>query len=141
MDFATPQLLKAGIAATLGKGNRSLAVAEACKETGSVYLATTGGAAAYLAGFVSAARLIAWEDLGAEALYRLELNGMPAYVAIDTQGANLYGRCLDDPHERQGEECQGDVSLGTLECQGKRPLDTCGTLDTCDSQKEGGTHE
>ena len=90
MDFAAPRLMEAGISVMLGKGSRSLEVAEACKRTTSIYLATTGGAAAYLAQFVSKAELVAWDDLGAEALYRLELSGMPAFVAIDTQGANLY---------------------------------------------------
>jgi fumarate hydratase class I/fumarate hydratase subunit beta len=92
MDFATPQLLRAGISVTLGKGNRSTEVAQACKETGSVYLAATGGAAAYLASFVTAVELIAWEDLGTEARRKLTLNGMPAFVALDTFGSNLYQR-------------------------------------------------
>lgn len=90
MDFATPQLLAAGITLTLGKGRRSPQVAHACQQTGSVYLATTGGAAAYLAGFVTAAEPVAWPDLGTEALVRLTLNGLPALVAIDTQGNDLY---------------------------------------------------
>ena len=91
MDFATPQLLAAGITVMLGKGNRSPEVVRACAATCSIYLATTGGAAAYLAGFVTGAEPIAWEDLGTEALQRLILNGMPAVVAIDTWGADLYG--------------------------------------------------
>ena len=90
MDFATPQLLRAGISLTLGKGVRSPEVAAACRETGAVYLVTTGGAAAYLASFVSAAELVAWEDLGTEALRRLTLEGLPAFVAIDSLGNALY---------------------------------------------------
>jgi fumarate hydratase class I/fumarate hydratase subunit beta len=90
MDFATPQLLRAGITVTLGKGARSPAVVAACAQTRSVYLATIGGAAALLAGFVTAAEIVAWEDLGTEALRRLTLNGMPAFVAIDTHGTTLY---------------------------------------------------
>jgi fumarate hydratase class I/fumarate hydratase subunit beta len=92
MDFATPQLLRAGITVMLAKGDRSPAVVDACKETGSVYLAATGGAAAYLASFVTAAELVAWEDLGTEALRKLTLNGLPAFVAIDTKGSNIYQR-------------------------------------------------
>jgi fumarate hydratase class I/fumarate hydratase subunit beta len=92
MDFATPQLLGAGITVMLGKGPRSPTVVEACARTQSVYLATTGGAAAYLAGFVTAAEPVAWEDLGTESLQKLALNGLPAFVAIDTQGADLYQR-------------------------------------------------
>jgi fumarate hydratase class I/fumarate hydratase subunit beta len=94
MDFATPQLLRAGITVMLGKGRRSPAVVEACAETGSVYLATTGGAAALLAGFVSSAEPVTWDDLGTEALCRLTLSGMPAFVAIDTHGTDLYQRAL-----------------------------------------------
>jgi tartrate dehydratase beta subunit/fumarate hydratase class I family protein len=92
MDFATPQMLRAGITVMLGKGARSSAVVHACAETKSVYLATTGGAAAFLAGFVLSAELIAWGDLGTEALQKLVLKGMPAFVAIDTIGNDLYQR-------------------------------------------------
>jgi tartrate dehydratase beta subunit/fumarate hydratase class I family protein len=95
MDFATPRLLRAGITVTLGKGRRSAVVIEACAETGGVYLATTGGAAAFLAGFVTSAELIAWDDLGTEALRRLILEGMPAFVGIDTFGADLWHKGAD----------------------------------------------
>lgn len=87
MDFATPALLKAGINLTLGKGRRSAEVAKACAATGSVYLMTIGGAAAYLASFVQASELLAWEDLGTEALRCLRLDGLPAFVGIDSRGA------------------------------------------------------
>ena len=86
MDSATPALLKAGINLTLGKGRRSAEVAQACADTGSVYLMAVGGAAAYLASFVQASELIAWEDLGTEALRHLTLNGLPAFVGIDSRG-------------------------------------------------------
>lgn len=86
MDAATPALLEAGITLTLGKGRRSEEVAQACAATGSVYLVAVGGAAAYLAGFVEASELIAWEDLGTEALRRLTLQGLPAFVGIDSRG-------------------------------------------------------
>ena len=86
MDKATPALLEAGITLTLGKGRRSNEVAKACAATGSIYLIAVGGAAAYLGGFVEESELIAWEDLGTEALRRLTLNGLPAFVGIDSQG-------------------------------------------------------
>jgi fumarate hydratase class I/fumarate hydratase subunit beta len=92
MDFATPQLLRAGITVMLGKGRRSSAVIEACVQTGAVYLATTGGAAAFLAAFVTASEPVAWDDLGTEALRKLALNGLPAFVAIDPLGSDLYQR-------------------------------------------------
>jgi tartrate dehydratase beta subunit/fumarate hydratase class I family protein len=90
MDFATPQLLSAGITVMLGKGRRSPAILEACVQTGAVYLATTGGAAAFLAGFVTASEPVAWDDLGTESLRKLTLNGLPTFVAIDPLGNDLY---------------------------------------------------
>ncbi|MCL2136240.1 MAG: FumA C-terminus/TtdB family hydratase beta subunit [Coriobacteriia bacterium] len=83
MDGFAPQLYEAGIKLTLAKGKRSEAVAQACKKTGGVYLTTVGGAAALLGRHVLAARLIAWADLGPEALYQLELADFPAWVAIN----------------------------------------------------------
>ncbi|MDR0888413.1 MAG: FumA C-terminus/TtdB family hydratase beta subunit [Coriobacteriales bacterium] len=90
MDFAAPALYEAGITVTLGKGARAREVANACGQTGGVYLAAVGGAAAYLATFVCQSELIAWEDLGTEALRKLTLNGLPAFVAIDPTGTSLY---------------------------------------------------
>lgn len=90
MDFATPQLFEAGIVACIGKGKRSAEVVEACRATGSIYLCTVGGVAAFLAKTVKASELIGWDDLGTEALRRLELQDFPCYVAIDTKGGDLY---------------------------------------------------
>lgn len=90
MDFATPQLFKAGIVAAIGKGKRSPEVAKACQETGSIYLCTIGGVAALLAKSVTESELIGWEDLGTEALRKLELKDFPTYVALDTKGNDLY---------------------------------------------------
>lgn len=90
MDAATPALLRAGIVATIGKGARSDEVRRACVETHSVYLAAVGGAAALLAKHVTAVEPVAFEDLGTEALVRMTLSGFPAFVAIDTEGNDLY---------------------------------------------------
>lgn len=90
MDFATPRLLEAGIVATIGKGTRSKAVADACAHTGSVYFAAVGGAAALLARHVVSAEPVAWEDLGTEALQRVMLRDFPVFVAIDARGNDLY---------------------------------------------------
>jgi fumarate hydratase subunit beta len=92
MDAATPALLRAGIVATIGKGGRSEDVRQACVETGGVYFAAVGGAAALLARHVIAAESVAWEDLGTEALVRMTLADFPAFVAIDTQGRDLYAQ-------------------------------------------------
>jgi tartrate/fumarate subfamily iron-sulfur-dependent hydro-lyase beta chain len=90
MDAWTPPLLAAGIVATIGKGARAEAVRRACVETGSVYLATVGGAAALLGTKVVAAEAIAYPDLGTEALMRLELHDFPVWVALDAEGRDLY---------------------------------------------------
>ena len=95
MDFATPQLYRAGIVATLGKGTRSAAVRDACRENGCVYFVAVGGAAALLATHVVSSQVIAWDDLGTEALRRLELEAFPAFVGIDTQGCDLYQQVAD----------------------------------------------
>lgn len=90
MDAWTPALLRAGIAATIGKGARAEAVRLACAETGAVYLAAVGGAAALLATHVRSAEVVAYADLGTEALVRMELDEFPVWVAIDAIGADLY---------------------------------------------------
>jgi fumarate hydratase class I/fumarate hydratase subunit beta len=90
MDWSTPELLAAGIVATIGKGARSPEVAAACAATGSVYFAATGGAAALLARHVTSAEVVAWPELGTEALRRVTLDRFPAFVAIDTGGVDIY---------------------------------------------------
>lgn len=90
MDFATPQLMEAGIVTTIGKGKRDPLIAEACHREGGVYFACVGGIAALLATHVTDAETIAWEDLGTEALRRLTVKDLPAFVAIDTAGRDLY---------------------------------------------------
>lgn len=90
MDFAARRMYEAGIAATIGKGERDADVARACRDTGGVYFVATGGAAALLAKTVVSAEPVAWEDLGTEALVRLEVVGFPAFVAIDAYGTDLF---------------------------------------------------
>lgn len=94
MDAWTPRLLEAGVAATIGKGARSPEVAAACAATGSVYFAAVGGAAALLARHVTDMETVAWPELGAEALVRVILEAMPAFVAIDVRGDDLYAEAL-----------------------------------------------
>lgn len=92
MDPWTPRLLEAGIVATIGKGARSEEVRLACARHRSVYLATIGGVAALLGGCVLSAIPIAYEELGPEALMRMELDGLPAWVAIDASGNDLFSQ-------------------------------------------------
>lgn len=103
MDAATPALMHAGIVATIGKGVRSAAVREACVRTGGVYFAAVGGAAALLATYVRSAEPVAYDDLGTEALVRMELDGFPAFVAIDSLGADLYAEAPGRWREAMGE--------------------------------------
>lgn len=90
MDFATPALMDAGIVASIGKGKRSDAVREACIRNGGVYFAAIGGIAALLAERVAESEMVAWEDLGTEALRRIKVDKLPVYVGIDTKGNCIY---------------------------------------------------
>ena len=90
MDFATPQLMDASIVACIGKGKRNQAVIDACVRNGAVYFAAVGGIAALLAKHVTVSETVAWDDLGTEALRRIMLDDFPVFVAVDTQGRDLY---------------------------------------------------
>lgn len=90
MDFATGALMDAGIVASIGKGKRSEEVRQACIRNGGVYFAAVGGIAALLAECIQDARIVAWEDLGTEALHEITVKDFPAYVEIDTKGGRLY---------------------------------------------------
>ena len=90
MDKYTPRLLAAGVRAMIGKGGRSSAVKEAIRKYTAVYFATTGGAAALIAKSIKQAEVIAYEDLGAEAILKLTVENFPAIVAHDAQGGDLY---------------------------------------------------
>ena len=86
MDPFTPILLEYGLRAMIGKGSRSPAVREAMIAAKAIYLTATGGAAAYLSEFITEASVVAYDDLGPEAIRRLELKGMPLVVGVDSQG-------------------------------------------------------
>jgi fumarate hydratase subunit beta len=90
MDQFTPDLLKAGIKVTIGKGLRGEAVIAAMKKYKAVYLVVPGGAAAALAKYVRKATTIAYPELGPEAALELEVMKFPAIVAIDSKGNNLF---------------------------------------------------
>lgn len=90
MDIYTPQLLEQGLKGMIGKGNRSEQTRKAIKDNKAVYLATTGGAAALLSQHVTQARVLAFEDLGPEAIYELWVENFPVIVAIDSSGKNLF---------------------------------------------------
>ena len=92
MDKYTPALLDLGLGAMIGKGKRSQAVIDAIVRNGSVYFAAVGGAGALLSKCITSSEVIAYEDLGTEAVRRLEVKDFPAVVVIDSEGNNLYER-------------------------------------------------
>lgn len=90
MDKYTPQLLDLGLGAMIGKGKRSPQVMEAIVRNGAVYFAAVGGAGALLSHKITASEVVAYEDLGTEAIRRLEIVDFPVIVVIDSEGNNLY---------------------------------------------------
>ena len=92
MDPFTPVLLERGVKALIGKGRRSPEVAKALKRFRGVYLLAPGGAGAFLSEKVKSCRLIAFEDLGPEAIYELVVEDFPLVVGIDASGKDIYER-------------------------------------------------
>jgi fumarate hydratase subunit beta len=90
MDDFTPRLLEAGLRAMIGKGNRSPEVREAIQNYRAVYFVAVGGAAARLARSIRESEVIAYEDLGTEAIRRLVFEDFPAIVANDIHGGDLF---------------------------------------------------
>lgn len=90
MDAYTPALLSLGLLGMIGKGCRSPEVAEAMKRAGAVYFGAIGGAGALLAERVTDCRMIAFPELGPEAVHKLEVKNFPVVVVIDSRGNNLY---------------------------------------------------
>lgn len=90
MDPFSPRLLDLGLAAMIGKGNRSPQVVEAIQRNGAVYLCAIGGAGALAAQSVQSLEVIAFEDLGCESVKKLELQNFPLVVAIDSKGNRLF---------------------------------------------------
>jgi fumarate hydratase subunit beta len=90
MDLFSPTLVAAGLKAMLGKGYRNQEVRDALKKHCAVHLSTIGGAGALLAKHIVAAEIIAYEDLGTEAIRRLEVVDFPAIVAYDSFGNSVY---------------------------------------------------
>lgn len=90
MDKYAPSLLDLGLKGMIGKGKRSDAVKEAIVRNGSVYFAAVGGAGALLAQSIKSSEVIAYDDLGTEAIRKLEVENLPVVVVIDKDGNNLY---------------------------------------------------
>lgn len=90
MDAYAPKLIALGQTVMIGKGLRNQDVIEAMKRYKAVYLTAIGGAGALLAKCIKKAEVIAYPDLGAEAIYKLEVENFPVIVTIDSKGNNLY---------------------------------------------------
>lgn len=90
MDKYAPRLLDLGQKAMIGKGKRSTEVIEAIIRNQAVYFAAVGGAGALLSKCITKSEVVSYEDLGAEAILKIEVENFPAIVVIDSQGNNLY---------------------------------------------------
>ena len=90
MDAYSPKLMEIGLKGMIGKGMRKKEVVEAMKKYKAVYFAATGGAGALLAKAIKKAQVVAYEDLGPEAVTRLEVEDFPVIVVNDTKGNDLY---------------------------------------------------
>jgi len=92
MDEFTPALLEEGLSGMIGKGSRSEEVREAIKKHRAVYFLTYAGCGALLARYVKRMELVAYKDLGPEAIYRLEVEDFPLIVAIDANARSVYDK-------------------------------------------------
>lgn len=96
MDKYAPKLLDFGLGAMIGKGKRSQAVIDAIIRNGSVYFAAIGGAGALLSQRIKKSEIVAYDDLGTEAIRKLEVEDFPVVVVIDSQGNNLYETAIKE---------------------------------------------
>ena len=95
MDKYAPELLDLGLKGMIGKGKRSKAVLDGVVRNKAVYLAAVGGAGALLSKCITSAEVIAYEDLGTEAIRKLTVKDFPAIVVVDCDGHNLYGTAVE----------------------------------------------
>ena len=95
-DKYAPTLLDMGLSGMIGKGKRSDAVKEAIVRNGAVYFAAVGGAGALLSKSILSSEVIAYDDLGTEAIRKLEVRDFPVIVVIDSEGSNLYETAIGE---------------------------------------------
>lgn len=96
MDKYAPRLLNLGLKGMIGKGKRSDAVKEAIVRNGAVYFAAVGGAGALLSKSILSSEVVAYDDLGTEAIRKLEVKDFPVIVVIDSEGNNLYETAIEE---------------------------------------------
>ncbi len=95
MDKYAPELLDIGLRGMIGKGKRSDAVKQAIVRNGAVYFAAVGGAGALLSKSILSSEVIAYDDLGTEAIRKLQVKDFPVIVVIDSEGNNLYETAIE----------------------------------------------
>ena len=100
MDKYAPSLLDLGLKGMVGKGKRSQAVKDAIVRNGAVYMAAVGGAGALLSRSIISSEVIAYDDLGTEAIRKLEVKDFPVIVVIDAQGRDLYEEAIKEYGEQ-----------------------------------------
>mgnify|MGYP002508539306 CR=1 FL=1 len=98
MDKYAPALLDLGLSGMIGKGKRSQAVQDAIVRNGAVYFAAVGGAGALLSKSIKASEVVAYDDLGTEAIRKLEVENFPVIVVIDSKGNNLYETAVKEKY-------------------------------------------
>lgn len=96
MDKYAPTLMDLGLAGMIGKGKRSRAVLDAIVRNGAVYFAAVGGAGALLSKSIVQSEVVAYDDLGTEAIRRLEVENFPVIVVVDKDGNNLYETAIQE---------------------------------------------
>ncbi len=96
MDKYTPKLLDAGLGGMIGKGKRSKEVIDAIIRNQSVYFAAIGGAGALLSKCITKSEVVAYDDLGTEAIHKLTVENFPVIVVIDRNGNNLYETAIEN---------------------------------------------
>lgn len=101
MDKYAPALMDLGLKGMIGKGKRSQGVKDAILRNGAVYFAAVGGAGALLSRSITASEVIAYEDLGTEAIRKLEVKDFPVIVVMDTQGNDLYETAVGEYRREQ----------------------------------------
>ena len=99
MDKYTPTMLDQGLKGMIGKGKRSQEVRDAIVRNGAVYFAAVGGAGALLSRAITSSEVIAYDDLGTEAIRKLTVKDFPAIVVIDAEGNNLYETAVKEYNE------------------------------------------
>ena len=99
MDKYAPRLMDLGLSGMIGKGKRSKEVIDAIIRNEGIYFAAVGGAGALLSKCIKKSEVVAYDDLGTEAIRRLEVENFPVIVVIDSQGNNLYETAIEEYKE------------------------------------------